>query len=191
MVQRRVPDMELRKLIDKVIDSAPEDWHHIADAPSFHDHLQFYEVYDGAPNVLHAEAHGNVGVYIPDVSITIEWGLEWRKDFKEDWCKNFPAPEAHGGFLDFFFNNGLVYRAAYVWVDGIFFPLPRHANGKLVVMKRTCDLMKVIDRMGKSPRPDHNPYESDVRRAGFEVVDDEWPKFPRKSSGIEDYYSKQ
>jgi hypothetical protein len=176
-------NMDLRKLIDTVIDSAPEDWHLIADAPSFRDHLEFYEVYDGQPNVLHAEAHGSVGVYIPDVSITIAWGLEWNKDFKEEWCKNFPDPKAHGGFLDIFFNNALVYRAAYVWVDGIFVPLPRRTkDDKLEVTKRACDLMKVIDRMGKSPRQDFNPYESDVKRAGFTVVEEEWPKFPRKAS---------
>jgi hypothetical protein len=174
--------MELRQLINTVIDSAPEDWHLIADAPSFHDHLQFHEVYDGQPNVLYAEAHHSIGVYIPDVSITIAWGLEWRKDFREEWCKKFPDPKAHGGFLDVFFNNALVYRAVYVWVDGIFLPLPHPKDERLEVTKRACKLMEVIDRMGKSPRQDFNPYESDVAHAGFTVVDEEWPKFPRKPS---------
>ena len=176
-------NMDLRKLIDTVIDSASEDWHLIADAPSFRDHLEFYELYDGQANVLHAEAHGTVGVYIPDVSITIAWGLEWNKDFREEWCKKFPDPKAHGGFLDMFFNNALAYRALYVWVDGIFLPLPRHTkDGKLEVTKRACELMKVIDRMGLSPRQDFNPYESDVQRAGFTVIEEEWPKFPSKPS---------
>ncbi len=77
-----------------------------------------------------------------------------------------------------FFSNALVYRAAYVWVDGIHLPLPRHTKaGSLEVTKRACALMKVIDRMGKSRRPDFNPYESDVDRAGFTVVDEEWPMF--------------
>lgn len=172
--------MELRKLIDTVIDSAREDWHLIPEAPSFRDRLEFHEVFNGQPNVLHAEAHHSVGVYIPDVSITIAWGLEWRKDFQEDWCKKFPDPTAHGGFFDIFFNNALVYRALYVGVDGIFFTLPRHQDGKLEVTKRACELMKVIDRMGKSPRQDFESYESDVQRAGFTIVDEEWPKFPRK-----------
>ena len=178
--------MNLRKLIDTVIDSASEDWHPITEGPSFRDHLEFCEVYDGQANVLHAEAHGTVGVYIPDVSITIAWGLEWNKDFREEWCKKFPDPKAHGGFLDMFFNNALVYRAVYVWVDGIFLPLPRYTkDDKLEVTKRACELMKVIDRMGMSPRQDFNPYESVVERAGFTVVDEEWPEFPRKPSVYE------
>lgn len=49
--------MDLRKLMNTVIDSAPEEWHLIADAPSYHDHLEFYDTYHGQPNVLHAEAH--------------------------------------------------------------------------------------------------------------------------------------
>jgi hypothetical protein len=172
--------MDLRKLIDTVIDSAPDDWYLIADAPSFRDHLEFYEVYDGQANVLHAESHGSVGVYIPDVSITIAWGLEWNKDFQEEWCKKFPDPKAHGGFLDMFFNNALVYRTAYVWVDGIHLPRPRHTgDGKLEVRKRACDLMNLVDGMGKSPRQGFNPYEADVKRAGFTVIDEEWPRLPR------------
>ena len=178
--------MDLRKLIDTVIDSAAEDWNLIADAPSFRDHLEFYEVYGGQPNVLHAKAHDRVGVYIPDISITIAWGLEWREDFKADWCKNFPDPKAHGGFLDMFFNNALVYRAVYVWVDGIFLPLPRHTqDDTLEVTIRACDLMKVIDRMARAHAKISTRYESDVKRAGFTVVDEEWPKFPRTPSVYE------
>jgi hypothetical protein len=56
-----------------------------------------------------------------------------------------------------FFNNALVYRAAYVWVDGIILPLPRHKDDKLEVAKRAWELMAVIDRMGKSPRQRFQP----------------------------------
>jgi hypothetical protein len=163
--------MHLGKLIDIVTGSSPKDWHLIADKPSFHDRLEFYEVYNGQPNVLHSDAHHSVASYIPDVSITMAWGLEWNKDFKEDWCANFPAPKAHGGYLDIFFNNALVYRSAYVWVDGVTLPLPQRKGGKLEVTKRGAALMKIIDAMGRSPRPDFNPYESDINRAGFIVVD--------------------
>ena len=85
-----------------------------------------------------------------------------------------------------FFNNALVYRAAYVWVDGILLPLPHYQkDGTLAVTKRACKLMEVIARMGKSPRPEFNPYESDVARAGFAVIDEQWPQFPRKPSVYE------
>ncbi len=165
--------MNLRKLIDTVIDSAPEDWHLIADAPSYRDHLSF----DGQPEVLRVEAHSNVGVYIPNVSITTAWGLEWNKNYQDEWCKNFPDPSAHGCYLDMFFNNALIHRTAYIWVDGIKLPLPRPRGDKLSVTERACKLMKVMDRIGKSPRSNFNSYESDIARAGFTVIEEEWPTF--------------
>jgi hypothetical protein len=177
--------MDLRKLMDVVIDSAQEDWHLIADAPSYHDHLKFYEARGTGSNVLHVEAHHSTAVHIPDVSITMAWGLKWQEDFQGEWCKNFPDPHANGGWLDIFFHSALVYRSSYVWVDGIYLPLPKHKDGRLEVPKRACDLMSIIDQMGQSPRPDFNPYESDLKRAGFTVVDEEWPKFPRKPSVYE------
>jgi hypothetical protein len=149
----------------------------IGGQPSYHNQFTFYEMYnDGQPNVLHADAHHSVAVYIPDVSITIAWGLVWSKDFKEDWCKQFHDPHAYGCTLDVFFNNALVYRVPYVWVDGISLPLPRRTDEGLQVTRRACDLMKVIDRMGLAPRQDFNPYESDVRLAGFAIVEEEWPE---------------
>jgi hypothetical protein len=112
------------------------------------------------------------------------WGLKWCEDFSGDWCKNFPDPKASGGFLDVFFNNTLVYRTLYVWVDGIHLPLPRRTKeGALQVTERSCALMKIIDRMAKSPRPEYNPYEADIRRAGFTVLDEEWPEFPPSTTG--------
>ena len=171
-------NMNLPELVGRIVGSSREDWHLIADAPSYRDHLQFYETYDGQPNVLHVAAHHSVAVYVRDVSITMAWGLKWLEDFKEDWCKNFPDPKAHGGFVDVFFNNALVYRTAYVWVDGIHFPLPRHTKGKeLEVDKRACEFMEVIDSMGRAARPAYDKYQSDLRRAGFTVVDKEWPTF--------------
>ena len=77
-----------------------------------------------------------------------------------------------------FFNNALVYRTAYVWVDGIHFPLPRHTQGAaLEVDKGACEFMEVIDSMGRAARPAYDKYQSDLRRAGFTVVDKEWPTF--------------
>jgi hypothetical protein len=37
----------------------------------------------------------------------------------------------------------------------------------------------------KAPRPDFNSYETDIKRAGFVVVDEEWPKLPRRPSVYE------
>lgn len=67
-----------------------------------------------------------------------------------------------------------------MWVDGVHLPLPKLKG--LGVPRRACDLMKVIDRMGKAPRPDFNPYESDLKRAGFTITDEAWPAFPHEPS---------
>jgi hypothetical protein len=45
--------------------------------------------------------------------------------------------------------------------------------------------MKIIDALGRATRPDFSPYESDLTRAGFTVVDEEWPSFARKPSVYE------
>jgi len=103
--------------------------------------------------------------------------LEWRENYQADWCDKFPDPHASGGFVDVFFNNALVFRVAYVWVDGTFFPLPRHAKEGLEVSKRACAFMELIDSIGRSVRRDYHKYEDDLRLAGFTVVNDEWPKF--------------
>ncbi len=170
--------MDLQGLMKTIIASATEDWYLIADEPTYRDHLEFYEVYNGQANVLHCEAHGSVGVYMPNVSITMAWGLQWRDDFEEEWCKQFPDPEAHGCFLNVFFNNAMVFRTAYVWVDGINLPLPRRTKDDgLEVTKNACALIKIIDALGKALRPDYSPYESDVKRAGFTMVDERWPEF--------------
>jgi hypothetical protein len=109
------------------------------------------------------------------------WGLRWQDDFQGEWCKQFPDPKAHGCFLDVFFNNAMVFRERYVWVDGIHLPLPRRTkSGGLEVASNACALTRITDALGKAPRPDYNPYESDVKRAGFTVVDEDWPKFPRR-----------
>jgi hypothetical protein len=47
----------------------------------------------------------------------------------------------------------------------------------LEVDRSACESMEVIDSMGRAVRPSHDKYESDLRRAGFTVVDKEWPRF--------------
>jgi hypothetical protein len=106
----------------------------------------------------------------------MEWGLTWKDNYEAAWVKQFPNPHATGRYLDVFFNHALVYRAAFVWVDGAKFPLPNNDHD-LKVEKAACDLIKIIDRMGSAPRPPHSAYEAELSRIGFTVVNEEWPKF--------------
>jgi hypothetical protein len=77
-----------------------------------------------------------------------------------------------------FFNHALVYRAGFVSVDGgnVKLPLPNNDHD-LKVEKGACDLIRIIDRIGLAPRQSHNTYEMELRRAGFTVVTEEWPRF--------------
>ncbi len=153
--------MTLQELWSVILESSREDWHFIgSDEPSFHD------------------SHHSTAVYIPNISITLAWGLKWQREYQAEWCQNFPSKGAHGGFADVFFNNALVYRTPYIWVDGIFFPNPRSGDKGLEVNKQACTFMKLIESMGSTPRPDHHLYEVDLRRTGFVVVNGEWPEFP-------------
>ena len=176
--EKKGENMNLRELLAKIVGSSREDWHLIADPPSGLNRLQFHEMYESQQNVLHTAAHPRVAVYIPEVSITVAWGPKWLEDFTDDWCKKISDQKANAGFVDMFFNNSLVYRTPYVQVDGIYFPPPRlTGGGALEVDKDACVFMRLVDSIGRSARTSDDTYESDLRRAGFAVVDKEWPKF--------------
>ena len=57
--------MTLQELIEKVVTSDREDWHKITcwganSGPSYRDHLQFYNIWEGERGVLNAESHRRV-----------------------------------------------------------------------------------------------------------------------------------
>jgi hypothetical protein len=165
--------MDLRKLLSTIIDSSREDWNFIA-GETFHNTFGI----EGPPKMLHAYAHKGTAVYIPNVAISMEFGLEWRDNYKAKWIETFPDHHASGQYLDVFFNHALVYRTAYVYVDGGRHKLPLPNNDvDLKVEKGHCDLIKVIDRMAVAQRTDYDPFDGALRQAGFTIVNEEWPRF--------------
>src|ERR1700678_2321503 len=87
--------MTLQELIEKVIRSRREDWHKITcwgsnSGPSYHDSPIFWDKWKGHEGVLEVKSHGNVAVYMPDVSITLAFGLHHLDDFEEEWANKFP-----------------------------------------------------------------------------------------------------
>ena len=115
--------MHLRELIRIIAQSDPSEWHHIAcwgahAGPSYRDRFLFREVHNESPGFLLHEAHSSAAVYIPDISITMAFGLGANEDFKEEWANQFPDEKASSSFVDVFYNAALVYRAVYVTVDG-------------------------------------------------------------------------
>lgn len=170
--------MDLKTLIETVTSSNKEMWHTIScwgasSGPSYRDHLQFHQVYNGQKNVLYVDAHGTVATYKPDISITMAWGLEWLEDFQEPWANSFPDRNASGHYVDLFYNSALVFRAAYVAVDGggVYLPLPR---GKTVleVPQAHYNLIGLLDSLTRG----RSEFASAFRRAGFKVIDAPWPE---------------
>jgi hypothetical protein len=115
--------MTLQALMERVITSQREDWHTIncfgADrGPAYRDRFTFWSKLNGQSGVLEAESHDIVAVYMPDVSITLAWGLRHIDDFEEEWANKFSEPHASSFYVDVFYNNALIFRDICVSVDG-------------------------------------------------------------------------
>jgi hypothetical protein len=120
-----------------------------------------------------------VAVYMPDVSITMAWGLDCNPDFKEEWANSFPDPKASSHFVDLFYNNALVFREVYVNVDGARgdLPLPSIVRGddkKIVALEVPRDkyrFFSLLDSISRGGRE----FERYFSQAGFTMVEREWP----------------
>jgi hypothetical protein len=166
--------MNLAQLIGTIVSSQPTDWNHIPcwgtnSGPSYRDELSFHGLYYGQRNVLHVKSHPNTASYIPDVSVTLAYGLEWMDDFKEPWINNFPAPKTTAHFADVFYNGALVFRTAYVHVDGHDLPWPP-ADGSLKIPRAQAQFSGLLDAFGKISR-----FDDALRTAGMNLTDDTWP----------------
>ena len=100
-------EVNLMNLISTICTSQPADWNHIVcwgtgSGPSYRDQLDFYDLYEGAQHVVVATSHSDVCSYIPDLSISLAFGLKWMDSFKEPWVERFPDPHASAFFIDVF-----------------------------------------------------------------------------------------
>lgn len=138
--------------------SSLDDWHAISSDAKF-------KKYDGCV------------VYIPDVTIKLAWGYEWRKDFFEPWFNNFPdkSPSA-AAYVDIFYNEMLMYRIPFVFIDGYrhCMPLGRYRpDFKLEVTREECKFFAMVNQLNM--RGYNSEYFEDVvRQAKFEIVDKPW-----------------
>ena len=114
--------MNLHEYKQIILDSAPEHWNMItcwgySSGPSFLEkHSVSYSSSD--EQSLEVVSHGMRATLKTDLAIWIAWGITSNPDFKEPWANEFSDPSASSGFVDFFYNNVLVYRDIYVYVDG-------------------------------------------------------------------------
>lgn len=115
--------MRLDDLRVTVRESARTDWHKITcwgsgSGPSYRDRLTSGRI-NG--DYVEYESHGNVAVYIPDIDISIAWGLDRDRDDRDlhfEWDGTFADSKTTVTFADIFYRGSLVDREYHANVDG-------------------------------------------------------------------------
>jgi hypothetical protein len=173
--------------MDKIIASTRDDWHKITcwganTGPSYHSGFTFYEKWNNERGVLEESSHSNVAVFIPDISITLAFGMDALDEFKEEWANKFPDSHASSSYVDVFYNNAFVFRDVYVSVDGgrAKLPLPTRTFDKekkevvaLEVPERRRDFIRLVESLEGSV----DEFDQYFEEAGFSIVKKPWPQF--------------
>lgn len=173
--------MKLNELLNIILESAPEQWNIIScwgygSGPSYKDHLEFYEAYNGQDNVLNVNSHSNICVFKDDIDITMAYGLVSNEDFKAEWANQFTDPSAYSNFIDIFYRGSLVFRETYLVVDGgrCELPIPSYGeNGQLIVSKDYYNFIKLFEMIANGSSNDNN-FKRYFNETGIEIIDEEW-----------------
>jgi hypothetical protein len=167
--------MTLQELIGRIVMSQPSDWHVMAGHPTYRDELMDNEDGDGN-HWISIDSHHSTAAFIPDVSITLAWGLTVNEDFREPWANKFPDTHAASAYADVFYNGALVYRALYVLVDGArcLLPLPDQRLEPGGVAEAYAQFVNLLDRL-----TGHGEFAGYFERAGLaRMPGRRWPEFP-------------
>lgn len=118
--------MQLAELREMIAASTVEDWNRL--------HPPFFRAWIlyGDQGFESAEAHSERAVFLNDVDIAIEWGLDrdpYDRDEHHPWASeaHFPDPAMHSFYADVLYRGQLVDRHMLVSVDGgrAYLPYPR------------------------------------------------------------------
>ncbi|MDQ0649513.1 hypothetical protein QFZ53_003709 [Microbacterium natoriense] len=138
--------MQLHEIWAKISESWDEWWNYIPEGPLYNYNLG---TSNGGASVF--GWHDARAILNEDVDIAIEWGMsedpfENRRDYKPEWAP-FPDPTAHLCYADIFYRGALVDRVLMASVDGgrAYLPAPEHKDGKLIVMDRPYQLVRLIN----------------------------------------------
>lgn len=174
--------MNIIDYIQTIINSTGKDWHNIScwghgSGPSYKDHFKFYNGYKGQENIILLESHYNHATYKPDIKISIAWGLrtefgdEEQKKIKENWSINYPDKSgAIISYVDFFYNNSLVFRKNYGTVDGgrCSLPIPYiDNNGEFVASREFSDIMRVLNDIEGGVN-----YDNYMEQSGIKLIEE-------------------
>ncbi len=173
--------MTLDDLFNAFLNSTANDWTKIScwgsnGGPSYKNQFNFCEVYDAEPNILTHNEHSNVASLKSNLFISIAWGLRLGSEedvISEQWARNNPDPSpGKAYFLDFFYNNSLVFRTSYCTVDGgrCEIPFPNYdMNQNLTVPRKYHDtIKKMVEIIGVE---DFDYY---FRQTGISISDENW-----------------
>jgi hypothetical protein len=127
---------------------------------------------------IEVESHSNVISLKSDLLISAAWGLIFNDDYKEFWANAFPDPCASGHYIDFFYSGQLVYRAAYIVVDGgrMKIPMPRveydpsdHSIKELTVSRFAINFFRALNNLTST-----HDFDRYVRNAQIEIIEEDW-----------------
>ena len=102
--------MTLYDLMQTVANSSREDWNTIVcwganSAPSYRYRLDFCESPRESRGVLLTGDHAVVASYIPDISISLAFGMSCVEDFQEDFHQTFPDSRASSAYIDVYYKE--------------------------------------------------------------------------------------
>lgn len=174
--------MNINDYIKTIRNSRATDWHNIpcwgsGSGPSYKDHFQFWDSYNGEANKILLQTHSNRATFKPDISISLAWGLDNNIEFgereriTEEWATKFPDKNgALSAWVDFFYNDSLVLRTLYAAVDGgrCKLPFPHLGdNGGYVVSREYSDIMKIINNIESTI-----DYDRYLNGSGITLIDE-------------------
>ena len=175
--------MTLIDLIDTFLNSSKDDWNQIStwgygSGPSYRNKFEFSKAYKGTEKVLHHFEHSNIASFKPNLSITIAWGLSIGDEedvIDRSWTKNNPNPEpGKGHYLDFFYNNSVVFRTSYCSVDGgrCEIPFPTYdMNQNVSVSQKYYEVIKKFNELVGTCF-----FDAYFTRTGITINSENWPE---------------
>lgn len=159
----------------------PEDWTYISCAgsgsgPSYRNEFAVWTNGAGGFINLEVKSHYTLLSLKSDLSIQIAFGLDDNPDFKEVWANANPNPKASSCFVDFFYNNQLIYREVAVIVDGgrCYLPLPQleyDSNYQITSIKVEREKYEIFSLLNGSARSLYDRY---IQSSDFLLIDEPW-----------------
>ncbi len=176
--------MNIWDYIRVISESSKSEWLHTVcwgygSCGCFHDDLSNETIEDQMSTII--DKHSNYATFANDVSISLAWGLgRENKELVESWTKVFPPKSSRMYFLDFFYNNALIYRENVVSVDGgrCILPLPKQVFDKKdetkIIEFRVNSKINRILKLINSLQTTYD-YDSYITKTKIVVIDGDYP----------------